>query len=257
MVYWQPTMIIYGINPTVEALRAGAVVEVWMRTGGSQRLARVRDLARRAGVTVHSSAGTELDRLAHGAAHQGVAASVPDRAPYSLEDLTASAVPLIVVLDGLEDPHNFGAVARAAEAAGVDGIVHQTRRAAPAGGAAAKASAGALARVRLAPVVNISRALDALKTSGVWTVGLDVRAERPYYSLDLTLPTALVVGAEDRGLRRLVRKRCDWLASIPMRGHMSSLNASVAAGVVLFEAVRQRAQSAKKPVGSAQTSQER
>ena len=235
-------MIIYGINPTVEALRAGTVTEIWIRAGRSQRLARVCELAERGGVTVHRSAPSELDRIARGAIHQGVAAAVSDQAVYAVEDLVAeaSAGPLIVVLDGVEDPHNFGAVARAAEAAGVHGIVYQTSRAAPAGGGAAKASAGALAHVKLAPVVNISRALDALKRLGVWTVGLDAQAERPYYDLDLASPTALVVGAEGTGLRRLVRERCDWLASIPMRGRVSSLNASVAAGVVLFEAVRQR-----------------
>jgi 23S rRNA (guanosine2251-2'-O)-methyltransferase len=211
-----------------------------MRNGTSQRLAKVQELARRAGITVHKSEVAELDRLADGAAHQGVTAAVSVRESCSLEELTSSDVPLIVVLDGIEDPRNFGAVARAAEAAGVDGIVHQTRRSAMSGGAAAKAAAGALAYVRLAPVVNISRALDELKKSGIWTVGLDAEAGLSYCSIDLTLPTALVVGSEGTGLRRLVRERCDWLASIPMNGHISSLNASVAAGIVLFEAVRQR-----------------
>ena len=235
-------MVIFGINPTVEALRAGTVTEIWMSAGRGRRLARIQDLARRDGVTVHRSRLAELDRLARGAVHQGVAAAVPNQGSYSVEALvtSASAAPLIIVLDGVEDPHNFGAVARAAEAAGVDGIVHQTRHAAPAGAAAVRASAGALAHVRLAPVVNISRALDTLKASGVWTVGLDAAADRTYYSLDLTLPTAIVVGAEGKGLRRLVRERCDWLVSIPMRGRVSSLNASVAAGVALFEVVRQR-----------------
>ena len=248
-------MIIYGINPTVEALRSGTVIEIWMSAGRSQRLARIRDLARRGGVTVHRSGPAELERLARGTVHQGVAAAVPNRVSYAVEDLvnSASAAALIIVLDGVEDPHNFGAVARAAEAAGVDGIVHQTRHAAAAGAAAAKASAGALAHVRLAPVVNISRALDALKASGVWTVGLDAEAERAYYSLDLTLPTAIVVGAEGKGLRRLVRERCDWLVSIPMRGRVSSLNASVAAGVALFEVVRQRTESVAGPAGTDRT----
>ena len=235
-------MIIYGINPAVEALRAGAVEEVWVSVRDDQRLVGVLDLARRSGVTVHRVEAAKLDRIARGAAHQGVAVAVAQRGGYTVRELVSGAVgvPLIVVLDGVEDPHNFGAVARAAEAAGVDGVVYQTRRAAPAGPAAAKASAGALVHVKLGLVVNISRALEELKTLGVWTVGLDAAADYPYYSLDLTLPTALVVGAEGKGLRRLIRERCDWLASIPMRGYVSSLNVSVATGVALFEALRQR-----------------
>ena len=152
----------------------------------------------------------------------------------------APAAPLLVVLDGVEDPRNFGAVARAAEAAGADGLIFPTRRSALPGATAAKASAGALAHLRLAPVVNVVRALAELGRAGVWTVGLDAEAERSCFDLDLTQPTAFVVGAEGRGLRRLVRERCDHLASIPMRGRVSSLNVSVAAGVALFEAVRQR-----------------
>ncbi len=149
-------------------------------------------------------------------------------------------MPLIVVLDGIEDPHNLGAILRAADAAGADGVVRQTRHAAALGGAAAKASAGAVAHVRVADVVNIARAIEELKEAGVWTVGLAGDAPRAYDDVDLTVPTALVVGAEGAGLRRLVRERCDWLAAIPMAGRVSSLNVSVAAGIALFEAVRQR-----------------
>ena len=235
-------MIICGINPSVEALRAGAVEELWVSARNDQRLVRVLDLARRCGVIVHRVEVAKLDRITRGASHQGVAAAVAQRDGYTVRELVSDAlgVPLVVVLDGVEDPQNFGAIARAAEAAGVDGVVYQTRRAAPAGPAAAKASAGALVHVKLGRVVNVSRALEELKTLGVWTVGLDAAADRPYYSLDLTLPTALVVGGEGKGLRRLVRERCDWLASIPMRGYVSSLNVSVATGVALFEALRQR-----------------
>jgi 23S rRNA (guanosine2251-2'-O)-methyltransferase len=147
---------------------------------------------------------------------------------------------LIVVLDGVEDPHNFGAILRVADAAGVDGVIRQTRHAASLDGVAARASAGAIAHVRIASVVNIARALEELKESNVWTVGLAGEAKQRYSELDLRLPTALVVGAEGTGLRRLVRERCDVLASIPMGGHVESLNVSVATGIVLFEAVRQR-----------------
>ena len=152
----------------------------------------------------------------------------------------AKGVPLIVVLDGIEDPHNVGAILRTVDAAGADGVVRQSRHAARLDGAAAKASAGAIAHVPIAEVVNIARALETLKDAGVWTVGLVGDAPTRYDQIDLTLPTAVVVGAEGKGLRRLVRKRCDWLASIPMGGHVQSLNVSVAAGIALFEAVRQR-----------------
>ena len=147
-----------------------------------------------------------------------------------------------MVLDGIEDPHNLGAILRTADAAGVDGVVIQSRRAAARDGVAAKASAGALAHVKLAEVVNIARAVEELKESGVWTVGLAGEGPESYDAIDFTLPTAVVLGAEGAGLRRLVRERCDRLASIPMRGQVGSLNVSVAAGIVLFEAVRQRKQ---------------
>jgi 23S rRNA (guanosine2251-2'-O)-methyltransferase len=145
-----------------------------------------------------------------------------------------------VVLDGIEDPQNVGAIFRTVDAAGGSGVVRQTRRAAPLDGAAAKASAGAVHHVPVADVVNIARALEDLKKLGVWIVGLDADSETPYYDLDLSIPTALVVGAEGTGLRRLVRERCDFVAAIPMAGHVSSLNVSAATAIVLFEAVRQR-----------------
>jgi 23S rRNA (guanosine2251-2'-O)-methyltransferase len=160
----------------------------------------------------------------------------------SVEELVtgASGVPLLVVLDGIEDPHNVGAILRSVDAAGADGVVRQSRHAARLDGAAAKASAGAVSHVRVAEVVNIARALEALKAAGVWTVGLAGDAQKSYTDVDLTLPTAFVVGAEGVGIRRLVRERCDWLVSIPMAGHVQSLNVSVATGIALFEALRQR-----------------
>ena len=236
-------MLIYGINPTTEALRAGTVSRIWTSVAGA-RVARLVDLARRAGVAVQHLEAAELERLAPGAAHQGVAADIVASPPCAVQDLIRDvAAPLLIVLDGIEDPRNFGAVARTAEAAGVDGLIHQTRRSAPVGATAQKASAGALAHLRRAPVVNVSRALDELRGAGVWTVGLDQNAAQPYHRLDLTGRIALVLGAEGRGLRRLVRERCDWLASIPMRGRVESLNVSVAAGIALFEAVRQRSEA--------------
>jgi 23S rRNA (guanosine2251-2'-O)-methyltransferase len=174
--------------------------------------------------------------------HQGVVAELREVGRFEVADLVAAAreIPLLVVLDGIEDPHNLGAIVRTVDAAGADGLIRQSRHAAPIGGAAVKASAGAVAHVRIAEVVNIARALDELKKAEIWTVGLAAGAKTRYDQVDLAAPTALVVGAEGRGLRRLVRERCDWLVSIPMRGHVESLNVSVATGVVLFEAVRQR-----------------
>ncbi|HTK28248.1 MAG TPA: 23S rRNA (guanosine(2251)-2'-O)-methyltransferase RlmB [Vicinamibacterales bacterium] len=239
-------MIVYGLNPVIEALRAGRASEVRVTDRGGAVVREVLRIAEREHVPVRRVAPGDLDRIAHGGVHQGVAATVRDAPGRGVEDLLRGArgAPLLVVLDGIEDPQNLGAILRSVDAAGADGVVRQTRHAAALGGAAAKASAGAVAHVPVADVVNIARTLETLKAAGVWTVGLAADAPRRYDEMDLTLPTALVVGAEGAGLRRLVRERCDWLASIPMAGHVGSLNVSVAAAVVLFEAVRQRRQKA-------------
>jgi 23S rRNA (guanosine2251-2'-O)-methyltransferase len=250
-------MLIYGINPVLEALRAGRVISLRVSDRADGRLAEVVGLAGREHVSVTRVAPPELDRAARGGVHQGVVAELVDPSSVGLDDLIAGRTvpPLIVVLDGVEDPHNLGAILRSVDAAGASGVVRQSRRAAALGGAAAKASAGAVAHVKIAEVVNIARALDELKASGVWTVGLAGDAERRYDDVDLTLPTALVVGAESTGLRRLVRERCDWLVSIPLFGHVQSLNVSVATGIALFEAVRQRSKTAQQEGG--RTSQNR
>lgn len=235
-------MVIYGINAVMEAVRAGRArrVSVADRSGG--RVADVVAAAERAGVEVRRVQAADLERAARGGVHQGVVAEIEDARSYSVAELVsgASGVPLIVVLDGIEDPHNVGAILRTVDAAGADGVIRQSRRAAPLDGAAAKAAAGAASHVKVAEVVNIARAIEELKEAGVWTIGLAGDSPNRYDRLDLTVPTAIVVGAEGAGLRRLVRERCDWLASIPMRGHVQSLNVSVAAGIALFEAVRQR-----------------
>ncbi len=215
-----------------------------MRVGprADDRIRELLDLAAQAGIPVERVDGVILDRESRGAVHQGVVARIDDRHEASLADLasTDQGPPLIVVLDGIEDPHNVGAILRTVDAVGAAGLVRQERRAAPLDAAAAKTSAGAVAWVTVVDVVNIARALEELKTRGVWTVGLDAEADQFYDTVDFTLPTAVVLGAEGTGLRRLVRERCDVLASIPMAGHVGSLNVSVAAGVVLFEAARQR-----------------
>jgi 23S rRNA (guanosine2251-2'-O)-methyltransferase len=251
-------MVVYGINPVVEALRAGRVKELRVADAASgpsradaasgtsrkisDRLQHVLDLAYEQGVRVRHVPPESLDRESNHGVHQGVVADVARLESYSVEELVrgARATPLLVVVDGIEDPHNLGAIVRTAHAAGIDGIVMQSRRSAALGGAAAKASAGAVAHVRFAEVVNIARAIEELKDLGVWTVGLAAEASTPYDAIDFTLPTAFVLGAEGTGLRRLVRERCDHQAAIPLQGHVGSLNVSVAAGIALFEAVRQR-----------------
>jgi len=235
-------VIIYGINPVVEALRAGRVRELRVGDRGGDRIREVLSLAAEHGVRVRRVTSDVLERDSRRGVHQGVVAEIEEGGRYSVGELVREAIgtPLLVVLDGIEDPHNVGAILRTVDAAGGDGVIVQNRRAASLSGAAAKAAAGALAHVKIAEVVNIARAIDELKAAGVWTVGLAGEAGTPYDAIDFTVPTAVVMGAEGTGLRRLVRERCDHLASIPMAGHVGSLNVSVAAGITLFEAVRQR-----------------
>jgi 23S rRNA (guanosine2251-2'-O)-methyltransferase len=235
-------LVIYGINPVLEALRAGRVKELRVGDRGGDRMRDVLSLASERGIRVRRVPMDVLDRDSRRGVHQGVVAEIEKVVPVSIEEIVrdVEGPALIVVLDGIEDPHNLGAILRTVDAAGAHGVVLQNRRSASLEGAAAKAAAGALAHVKIAEVVNIARAVDELKEAGVWTVGLAGEATTPYSEIDFTLPTAIVMGAEGSGLRRLVRERCDRLASIPMAGHVGSLNVSVAAGVALFEAVRQR-----------------
>jgi 23S rRNA (guanosine2251-2'-O)-methyltransferase len=235
-------VIVYGVNTVAEALRAGRVKRLKVGARADRRVAEILELAAARGVPVVRVEPDVLDRESRQGVHQGVLAELTPPREYSLADLVrgAAGAPLLLVLDGVEDPHNVGAVLRSLDAAGGHGLVRQTRRAAALDAAAAKASAGAVAHVPVADVVNIARALDELKELGIWTVGLTADAPQTYDAMDLTQPVAIVLGNEGTGLRRLVRERCDFIASIPMAGHVGSLNVSVAAGVVLFEAVRQR-----------------
>ena len=236
-------MIIYGLNPVLEALRKQHVRRVRIGPRSDRRVEEVQAIARRHNVPIERVGADVIDRLAHGGVHQGIVAEIDDPRDHSLRELVAAAAPeapLLVVLDGIEDPHNVGAILRTVDAAGAHGVVRQARHSASLDGTAVKASAGAVAFVPIATEVNIARAIGELKELGVWTVGLAGEATETYDEIDLTLPTAIVLGAEGTGLRRLVRERCDRLVSIPMRGGVSSVNVSVAAGVVLFEAARQR-----------------
>jgi 23S rRNA (guanosine2251-2'-O)-methyltransferase len=235
-------MVIHGVNPVLEALRAGTVHEVHLTRRTDARIGEIERLAASAGVRVVRTTPEALASLTGVAQHQGVAARVEtSRRRWTLRDLVEGvASPLVVVLDGVEDPQNVGAIVRTSDAAGVTGIVRQERRSAALNAAAAKASAGALAHARIVDVVNIVRAMEELKERGVWLVGLAGDGAQAYDAVDYRPPTAIVLGAEGEGLRRLVREHCDFLVRIPMRGRVSSLNVSVAAGVVLYEAVRQR-----------------
>jgi 23S rRNA (guanosine2251-2'-O)-methyltransferase len=234
--------VIYGINAVSEALKARRVSRLIHERGGGPRVdalvARAHDLR----IAIETIDRRALDKLARGGVHQGVAADLEAVPAYTVEELVAQAtgVPLLVVLDGIEDPQNVGAIFRSVDAAGGDGVIRQARHAAPVDGAAAKASAGAVHHVRIATVVNISRAIDQLKAMNIWTIGLDASADEAHDEVDYTLPTAFVVGGEGTGLRRLVRETCDRVVGIPMAGGVSSLNVSVSAGIALFEAVRQR-----------------
>ena len=246
-------MIVYGINPVLEALRSGRARRVRVGGRGDQRIEEALTLARAQGVAIERADRQTIDRVAAGGVHQGIVAEIDAPRDYSLSEIVAAAAPaapLIVVLDGIEDPHNFGAILRTVDAAGAHGLVRQARHAARLDGIAAKASAGAIAHVRIATEVNIARAIEELKELGVWTIGLAGEAHERYDAVDFTLPSAVVLGAEGTGLRRLVQERCDRLVAIPMHGAVASLNVSVAAGVVLYEAARQRGS------GKAQTKKE-
>jgi 23S rRNA (guanosine2251-2'-O)-methyltransferase len=202
-------------------------------------------LARERGVPVHIEPKAAFDRLVPGGHHQGVIGLVAARAYDDVADVLAIAqapgqVPFFVALDGVEDPHNLGAILRTAEAAGVHGVFVPERRAVGLTSVVAKASAGALDYMRIARVTNLSRLLEQLKAANIWVYGLDAEASKPYTALDLRGPIALVLGGEGKGVRPGVRDACDEVARIPMLGKLSSLNVSAAAAAVLYEAVRQR-----------------
>jgi 23S rRNA (guanosine2251-2'-O)-methyltransferase len=243
---------VFGVQPVLEALRAGArpVERLTVAEGAHEtRLREILEIARYADIPIRRVPRAELQRLAAGANHQGVVATIA-AAHYThtddLLDALAARVgtqdpPLAVVLDGVEDPRNLGAVIRTVECAGAHGVFVPERRASGLTETVAKAAAGALEYVPVARAANVVRLIEELKGRGVWTIGTAGDAETSYTDWDWTQPCALLLGGEGEGLRRLVRERCDVLVSIPLRGRIESLNVSVAAGIVLYEAVRQRA----------------
>ncbi|HTZ94924.1 MAG TPA: 23S rRNA (guanosine(2251)-2'-O)-methyltransferase RlmB [Terriglobales bacterium] len=237
---------IYGINSVAEALKARGRAFAWVGVAKERhdlRLQRVVEECRRQGVPVRFVDRAELDRMAGNNGHQGVVAVTSAKQYNDLDDVIAAKRgehSLIIVLDGVEDPHNLGAILRTADAAGANGIVIPERRAAGVTGTVTKTSAGASEHLPIAKVTNIARTLEELKSKNVWTVGLDERGPQPWDSLDYNMDCAIVLGAEGKGLHDLVARKCDFLVSIPMLGKVPSLNVSVAAGVVLYEIVRQR-----------------
>lgn len=236
--------LICGINPVVEALSAGRrhfdrllVVKGLRNRRVSEAIARASQL----GVPLRFEPRETLDRLAVGVPHQGIIAVVSPKPAIDLEELIKGAhdPALLVVLDGVEDPRNLGAILRTVESAGADGVLLPERHSAGLSETVNRASAGALEHVKVARIGNVSQTLESLKQRGIWVIGLDASGER-WDKIDFTRPVALVLGGEGRGLRRLVRENCDQLASLPQFGHVTSLNVSVAAGAVLYEVVRQR-----------------
>jgi 23S rRNA (guanosine2251-2'-O)-methyltransferase len=241
--------LIEGRRPVVEALRAGRPVDrVLLASGvGRAALGDLLDLAERRGVEVQTVPRSLLDAEARSGAHQGVLAVVAPIEPIGLLELLAIPLaagrepPFFLALDGVEDPHNLGALARSAEAAGCHGLVVPRHRSAPLSAVAVKSSAGALEHLPVAEVPNLARAIEQLRDSGVWCIGLDGSAEASLFDLQLAdEPVCIVVGGEGAGLHRLVRDSCDALVRIPMSGQIASLNASVAGALALFEVRRRR-----------------
>jgi len=236
-------MLLYGRNPVLEALQDGRVSEVLVARGVEE--AFVAQL-KATGVRMKFAPRIELDQLAGTTQHQGVLAEVEDLEWASVDDILDLAEKrgedlLIVLLDGITDPRNFGAIIRSAEVLGAHGVVVEERRSAPLSPVVAKTAAGATSYLPVAQTKNLPRLMDALKGDGVWVYGAAGEAAQDVRKVDFSGKVALVIGAEGEGMRRLVREKCDALVSIPVRGRVQSLNASVAAGILLFEASRGRA----------------
>ena len=236
-----------GFHAVEEALNAGRALDriIIARGRHGDRIESVVQLAKSRGVPVRFEDRAQIDRLAGTREHQGIAALAAAKPTVELEDLLADKTErgLLVLLDGVEDPHNLGAIVRTSLAAGAKGVIVPERRAAGLTDTVERASAGALAHLPVARVKNLVRAMEEMKEAGYWLVGLDERAEKSYTDVDLTGSIGIVLGREGEGLHELTRKRCDFLVSLPTTGPVRSLNVSVAAGVMLFEAVRQRSKS--------------
>jgi 23S rRNA (guanosine2251-2'-O)-methyltransferase len=243
--------VIFGIHPVGEAIksRARAVEYIGVtKDRADSKIQHIVDSARTAGVAIRFLRRDELQRMARTASHQGVVAVVAQKSYNDLDDLLEKRrgrQAFIVVLDGVEDPHNLGAIIRTADAAGADGLVIPERRAVGVTGTVAKASAGASEWLPVARVTNIARTVEELKRRNIWTVALDERGSQFHDEIDWNMDCAIVLGAEGAGVHDLVRKHCDFVVKIPMLGRVPSLNVSVAAAVVMYEVARQRRAAAR------------
>ncbi len=239
---------IIGINPVMEALRSGRPIQrllIAEQRKSDRDIIEIIRLARQGGVEVRMASRDALNREAPNAVHQGVVASAAAREYATLDDILQipsqrGQTPLFLILDGVEDPRNLGAILRTAEAAGVHGVIIPERRAVGLTETVAKAAAGALEYVPVVKVVNIVNAIEDLKKAGVWIAAAEANGDMQYWDADFVRPIALVLGGEDKGVRRLVREHCDYALSLPLMGQISSLNVSVATGVMLYEVLRQR-----------------
>ena len=239
-----------GIHAVREALEAGRAFDRIVIARGRQdtRVEEIVQLARARNISVRFEDRSQIDRLADTKEHQGIVGLVAARSAGTLEEILGAANAgaehgdegVIVLLDGVEDPDNLGAIVRTSLAAGAHGVVMPGRRAAGLTDTVARASAGALSHLPVAKVTNLARTMEELKEAGYWLVGLDEEGDREYTEVDFTSPVGIVMGGEGKGLHELTRKRCDFVVSLPTVGPVKSLNVSVAAGVVLFEVVRQR-----------------
>lgn len=240
------TLLLEGRNAVLEHLRAGkALDKLFVAEGAAARLADVLALAKKRGVPVTSCDRRKLDAMSVTGNHQGVIAQAAAHEYVSLDELLRVAEergepPLIVVCDGIEDPHNLGAIIRSAETAGAHGVIIPKRRAAGLTAIAARASAGALEHIGVHKATNLAAAIEALQKKGVWVFGAEADGTVSLYEADFAGPTAIVIGSEGAGISRIIREKCDFIVSIPMRGKVNSLNASNAAAVLLYEAVRRR-----------------
>ena len=240
--------ILEGRNPVLEALKSGRALNkiVIAESSGQQAsLTEIVSRSRASGIPLEYIPKEALNRLSPTGNHQGVVAFAAPRECLALDDLFSISSqkkesPLYCVLDGIEDPQNFGSIIRTADAVGIHGIIIRSRRAVGLTSAVGRASAGAMEYVPVAMVPNISQVIEKLKKSNVWCVGIEASGKLDYREVDFKLPIAIVIGGEGKGISDLVKKRCDFLARIPMRGHISSLNASVAAALAMYEAFRQR-----------------
>lgn len=236
--------LIFGRNPVIEALKSGAALDTIYISGGGGSLGLIRSLAKEKGVVVKDVQDKKLTQLSGGASHQGVAASMACAEYVSIDDILAvsaekGTAPFIIICDEIEDPHNLGAIIRTAETSGADGIIIPKRRSAGLNGTVFKTSAGAASYVPVARVPNLAAAVDELKERGVWIYGTDASGAE-YTETDFTGACALVIGSEGFGISALIQKKCDFMVRLPMQGRINSLNASVAAGIFMYEVLRQR-----------------